>query len=77
MFKGLYLCMICVHIHLSILTHGSVESARRSFECHGIPYLAQLADIEHISVLPGLLPPFFAVYSLMVISIEKEISEMN
>ena len=31
-----------------------------------------------ITVLPCLtLPPFFAVYSLMVISIEKDISEMN
>ena len=33
---------------------------------------------EHVTVLPGLTwPPFFAFYSIMVISIEKEITEMN
>ena len=34
--------------------------------------------LECSNVLPGLTwPPFFAVYSLIIISIEKEISEMN
>ena len=38
----------------------------------------QKLSVDDTTVLPGLSwPPFFVVYSFMVISIEKEITETN